>query len=332
MPNGRLDSREGRVTRRRQSSNRHLTRRLRNFRIEIHGGFSYDERRVDDCTDLNNRCSIRYYHEAGAAIQVDKNSDSPKTCNERGGIRVRSGMRWLGVASAHRYAHARRARDDPICLKQPGMLDRLLPQSAVRSLGDVWPVAANCLPAMLSLDAVSERDVRGELVDVKDDTATVETRRDHPRGCRGALPRKCDSIGQADFDLVHHRLRNREADHSREAAPSGFVSPGLDVKAQLTIDISPLAGSDQLAEAALKEAVQMAKEEESAPQPLLLQSAGHFQLFHDRRWHTTRDDAELVVLRFVDRGELVALLQHLTAAKLAVARRRSDARRVSKSM
>ena len=111
--------------------------------------------------------------------------------------------------------------------------------------------------------------------------------------------------GQADFDLVHRRLKTVHL-IIREKRSLGFVSPGLDVKAQIAIEIAPLAGSDQLADAAVKEAIEATKEQGASPQPLLLESAGHFQLFCDRRWHATRDDAELVVLRYVDRGELVA--------------------------
>ena len=69
--------------------------------LKVRGGFSYDERRVDDCTDLNNRCSIRYYHEAQAAIQVDKNADSPKLRDDQRWISVRSTKRGLAISAPH---------------------------------------------------------------------------------------------------------------------------------------------------------------------------------------------------------------------------------------
>ena len=38
----------------------------------------------------------------------------------------------------------------------------------------------------------------------------------------------------------------------------------------------------------------------------LRSEAGGFHLVYDRRWHITRNETQLVVLRLVDRGELVA--------------------------
>jgi hypothetical protein len=183
------------------------------------------------------------------------------------------------------------------------MLDRLLPESPVQ-VGDTWPVAAEPMPALLGLDVATESDVKGELVEVKDDLARVKLV-GTVQGAAGGVATEMHLEGHADFDLVHRRLKTVRLT-IREKRSVGFVSPGLEVKAQLAIEIAALTGSDQLADAAVKEAIQAIKEEGPVPQPLLLRSAGHFQLFCDRRWHATREDAALVVLRFVDRGELVA--------------------------
>jgi hypothetical protein len=45
---------------------------------------------------------------------------------------------------------------------------------------------------------------------------------------------------------------------------------------------------------------------EIAPPLALRSGASAFQMLYDRRWHVTYDDAELTVLRLLDRGELVA--------------------------
>ena len=160
------------------------------------------------------------------------------------------------------------------------------------------------MPALLGLEAVSRSDVKAELAEVQDDLARIKLA-GTVQGAVGGVATEMRLDGQADFDLVHRRLKTVHL-IIREKRSLGFVSPGLDVKAQIAIEIAPLAGSDQLADAAVKEAIEATKEQGASPQPLLLESAGHFQLFCDRRWHATRDDAELVVLRYVDRGELVA--------------------------
>ncbi len=270
--------------------------------LKVRGGFSYDERRVDDCTDLNNRCSIRYYHEAQAAIQVDKNADSPKLRDDQRWISVRSTKRGLAISAPHGPL----SRDELEMIDLPGnslVLDRLLPEGAVR-IGDIWPITAEPMPALLGLEAVSRSDVKAELAEVQDDLARIKLA-GTVQGAVGGVATEMRLDGQADFDLVHRRLKTVHL-IIREKRSLGFVSPGLDVKAQIAIEIAPLVGSDQLADAAVKEAIEATKEQGASPQPLLLESAGHFQLFCDRRWHATRDDAELVVLRYVDRGELVA--------------------------
>lgn len=270
--------------------------------LKVRGGFSYDERRVDDCTDLNNRCSIRYYHEAQAAIQVDKNADSPKLRDEQRWISVRATKKSLSISAPHGPL----TRDELEMIDLPGnslVLDRLLPEGAVR-IGDTWPITAEPMPALLALDVASQSGVKAELTEVHDDLARIKLA-GTVQGAVGGVATEMRLDGQADFDLVHRRLKTVHL-IIREKRSLGFVSPGLDVKAQIAIEITPLAGSDQLADAAVKEAIEATKEQDAHPQPLLLESAGHFQLFCDRRWHATRDDAELVVLRYVDRGELVA--------------------------
>ena len=64
--------------------------KVANLPLSVNGQFAYDERRLDDCSNLSNRRSIRYYRDAQATIKLDKLTDSPTLRDEQRLITVRS--------------------------------------------------------------------------------------------------------------------------------------------------------------------------------------------------------------------------------------------------
>ena len=183
------------------------------------------------------------------------------------------------------------------------LLDDLLP-AAKKQPGDSWPIDHAALVGLLSLDAVAASDVRCELGPIHDQAANIRIA-GGVQGAIGGVSTELNLDGTATFDLQHGRLTAlRLTIHEKRSV--GFVSPGLDVAAELKVEIAPLAGSDQLTAAVVNEALNAERDIDGAPQPLLLRSTvGQFSSSQPR-WHVTREDAALTVLRLVDRGELVA--------------------------
>ena len=113
---------------------------------------------------------------------------------------------------------------------------------------------------------------------------------------------KIELDGKATLDLRQDCLTSIQL-RIKERRSVGYVGPGLDVTAKLDLQIAPLTASEELTPAVVKEAA----ESDPATAPLALRSdMGHFHLVYDRRWHVTHNDMQLVVLRLIDRGELIA--------------------------
>jgi hypothetical protein len=90
----------------------------------------------------------------------------------------------------------------------------------------------------------------------------------------------------------------------KEKRAVGHIGPGLDTVAKVIIDVEPIASSQHLTAAALQ------KLPGENPADILALGyqprGGQYRVQYDRRWFVTEDEPKLVVLRLVDRGELVA--------------------------
>jgi hypothetical protein len=88
----------------------------------------------------------------------------------------------------------------------------------------------------------------------------------------------------------------------QQRAP-GHAAAGLNVTARLKLTVEPRQTSQHL------KSIESAPSAAANPAELLLvhqSTAGGYRILCDRRWHVMRDDTESAVLRFVNRGELVA--------------------------
>jgi hypothetical protein len=90
----------------------------------------------------------------------------------------------------------------------------------------------------------------------------------------------------------------------KEKRSIGHVSPGMDVVSKMIVKVAPLAESPELSDEKLSG---LATSPTAALSALAYQSKDeHLQFNYDRRWFVTSEDRNLVVLRMVERGELVA--------------------------
>jgi hypothetical protein len=182
------------------------------------------------------------------------------------------------------------------------LIDALLPPEPV-SIGDSWKHNEPLLAAFFDLDAVSTSEVKSTLksVDVGR-TATIEMT-GKLEGAAHGVSTKVEVKGRYTYDFSRQRITHLVLliDEDRSI---GHVNTGLDVTSKVTMSITPQAESKHLS---LSDVERIDFVADPASNPLVHEStAGGFRLVLDRRWHGVNDEAKLLTLRFVDRGDLLA--------------------------
>ncbi len=267
--------------------------------MKVAASFAYDEMRLDDCTSEVNRHSARFYAAAEAEISIDKHPDKPALRDSRRLVLVNSAKDGVVISSASGPL----TRDELDLIDLPAnslLVDALLPENAVEP-GDTWKLDAPAAARLLGLDAAAHSDVVCTLAKPAEDNA-VMTLKGQVDGAITGVATTIDLQGRAIFDLTRKRLVLIQL-RIKEKRAAGFISPGIEAVTNLKMEIAPLAGSDHLS----KEIVAGLPKNEDVQPPLALRAvAAPFQLTYDRRWHVTRDEPDLTVLRLLDRGELIA--------------------------
>ena len=90
----------------------------------------------------------------------------------------------------------------------------------------------------------------------------------------------------------------------KEQRGVGVVGPGLDIVAKLKVVISPEPES-KLLKPEIVQAAKLPQTDDPPPLEYRSETKG-YRFDYDRRWHITRDDPDVMVMRFINRGELVA--------------------------
>jgi hypothetical protein len=268
--------------------------------MRVAGALKYDEMRIDECVSPTSRRSVRCYISAGAKIEIENHTDISSLRADRRLILVNSGKDAIVISSAGGPL----TRDELDLIDVPAnslVVNAILPADSVK-LGDSWKLEADSVGRLLGLDAVAKSDVQCTLSDAQQATANIGIA-GRLSGAVGGVTTEIELDGKGVFDFERNRLISIQL-RIKERRSAGFVSPEFRVVATLKMDLDPLASSDQLTDEVVKS---ISKDSAEASPPLALQSRpGTFQLLYDRRWHVTRDEPELAVLRLVDRGELIA--------------------------
>jgi hypothetical protein len=195
-------------------------------------------------------------------------------------------------------------RDELELMNVPGnsaLLRTLLPETAV-SVGDTWTISNKQLAPMLGLDAITQSAVTGRLRDVKDEIAIVDVN-GKLSGAVGGIATEIEITGKMDFNLQNRNV-SRVAFSIKENRSIGHADAGYDVTAQIRIALAPSREIDELTDKSLHE---FPLDRNAGSELLRFDSmAGGFRMLLDRRWRVMADQPKLTVLRFIDRGDLVA--------------------------
>jgi hypothetical protein len=268
--------------------------------MSVVGQFSYDEQRVDDGSTPAHRMSVRSYDDAQAVIKIGSKVTKPQLRDDRKLITAVAGKESAYLSSTSGPL----TRDELELIDIPAstlVLDQLLPQADIE-IGHKWKPSTDTLARFLCLDAVGHSEVEATLADVKNNIAEITL--------DGTLGGAIDGVA-TDIQLKAKMLFDLELNQPKtlllaikEVRGIGHVSPGLDVVAKLSVRITPQPSSKLLTDDIVKSAK---LPDSDVPPPLeYVATDKSFRFAYDRRWHLTRDDSDLLVMRLIDRGDLVA--------------------------
>jgi hypothetical protein len=246
--------------------------------------------------------SARLYAEAAATATV-------------GGDRVARSL-----SAERRLVVARRAADGLLCFAPAGPLSReeldlvtehfnpqclagLLPGKVV-NVGDTWTIGPTAAETACLFDALIKAQLTGKLTAVKDGIATFAiegTAEGIENGAKAAVT--ISATGTFDVNVGRVTELKWTQKDEREQGP---VSPASKIEATIVLNREALAelpkelADDMLAKVPAG-AVPAAMTDIRYADP-----AGRYTIFHSRDWHVTGQTDTHLVLRLLDRGELVA--------------------------
>ena len=262
---------------------------------------TYDEKTLRTLSDADAKAlSIRHYEQTAAKLTVGRTTLEPTLRPERCLVGVQVDRRNVTLFSPHGPL-TRKELELVEVLGNSLLLDRFLPQEAV-AIGDRWKHSEPLMAALLDLEAIAETDVQSVVTEVTDKAARMEMS-GHVEGAVDGVSTEIDIKAKYRFDRRTRRI-DWFAMLVSEDRGASRIGDGWNAKALLQMQISPETESEYLTEAALKGLV---LEPDDALEQLKYTSAdGKWQLIYDRPWHVCRDREDLVILRWLDRGEFIA--------------------------
>jgi hypothetical protein len=259
---------------------------------------AYDE--LIFTAEADHVSSLRYYDRAEATIKIEQGGAKPTLRDERRLI----GADWgtAGVTLFSPQGPLKRDELDLLALPANSLvIDALLPSEPVE-VGKAWKHAEPLLAALLDLDAVSSSDVQSTLKSATPQRSATIEMSGKLEGAVHGVSTKIELKGRYTYDFTRRRITHFVL-LANEDRSIGHVATGVDVTSKVTLSVAPLADSQHLDLDDLSKAEFVA---DPARNPLVYESESGFRLFLDRRWHAVNDDAKLLTLRFVDRGDLLA--------------------------
>jgi hypothetical protein len=270
------------------------------YPMSVVAQFGYDEQRIDDGSNPDHRLALRYYDDTQAVIKVGDKVSKPQLREARRLIAATAGKDDVNLLSPQGPL----TREELDLIDIPGntlVLDELLPTEAVEK-GHRWKPSGDTMARLLGLDAVGHTELECQLVEVQDNTAEI-TIDGTLGGAINGVASDMELKGKLVIDLERHIPKSLLL-AIKEQRGIGHVAPGLDVVAKLKLTISPLLESKLLTADILRDA--KLPQTDEAPSLEYRSEAKGYRFLYDRRWHITREEPELIVLRLVDRGDLIA--------------------------
>ena len=262
----------------------------------------YDERTLEVPADSEPYFrSIRHYNKAEAVIKVGESGFKPTLRDERRLVvaEIADGSQTTLLSPAGPLT-----RDELDLIDILGnslLMDRLLPEKAV-AVADTWKQSDKLIAALLGLDAVGESTVVGKLTEVTDAVARMELAGE-VQGAIGGVSTEIALKAKYRFDRRTNRI-DWIGLLVKEKRSIGHVLQGVELVARLQMQIGPKDDSAKLGDSVVEK---MSVEPNDEQRQLEYESpeAG-WRLTHDRDWFVYSAERDHVILRLIERGELLA--------------------------
>jgi hypothetical protein len=277
--------------------------------MSVVGQFAYDEQRVDDGADADRRMSVRLYDQTPAVIKVGAQVTKPQLREDRkliAAVATKTGAYLCAPAGPL-------SREELELIDLPAnslLLDELLPEGEVEA-GRRWKPTDDTLAQLLNLDAVGHTEVECVLVAANDGVGEV-TIEGTLGGAVDGVATEIELKGKLLVDLA------RTAPKSlllaiKEQRGISHVSPGLDVVAKIKLTLTPAQESKLITSDVLKDA-KLPQTDEAPALEYVSESKG-YRFLYDRRWHITREEPDLLIMRLIERGDLLAQVNVMPSTK-----------------
>lgn len=281
--------------------------------IAVSGRFDFVDEQA--AADLAPAMVVRTFADAVAEITVDGQATRIVLGDDARHIRVaRVGMAPVPYLAA---GFLTRPESDLLDLPFDALLVDELQMAKAVSVGHRWDVPADLTAGLLAIDTIETGSLEARLAEVIDGRARVVLE-GIVEGAVDGVPTHLVIEGScmigaspdisSDADALRYRLDGGVTNVAvtiQERRQASHVAPGFEVEARLTMGRSreqAVAGAEAAAPPATTR-------RQGAGRPGLLWHADpgrRFELVHDSRWRTVEEGEGTVVMRYVDRGALVA--------------------------
>jgi hypothetical protein len=282
--------------------------------LRVTGQLAYHEKTLQRPADAKSPWrSVRFYETADVDIKIKDGGFKPALSAKRRLIAV--DVRGADTTLfSPRVCLSREELDLIDVIGNSLILDRLLPGTKdARKVGDSWKPSPKIMAALLRLDAVSQSDVECKLAKISDSTADIEM----TGALSGAISGVSSDVqikAKLRFDRQRGKISSLEMTVKEDRA-IGHADPGLDVTAKLRVMVEPLDVSEHLSDTAL--AGLKLERTDKLSRVKYVSVGGGFSLRTDRRWRLMSQRSGMLLLRMIDRGELVAQCNVATAKPTA---------------
>jgi hypothetical protein len=277
--------------------------------IEVKAAFDFVETPSDEVGTTTRR-----YRRATAALQTGENSSRTTLAADAREVIVELVGTTPTPSLAEGFLSRQEAElfDTPF---DPALLSKLAPESAV-SKKAAWKVPADVVAGLLAIDTVTKGGIDVALDDVADSGATLTVSGTVTGAVDGVATSitvtgtatvPCVAAGSDDMWLVAAQVNQMNVTLV-EKRDAGWVAPGLDVEATVTMQRSDVPSDPGWIEKHRLDppAAGRPSGQGKAGTVWHRHPHGRYTLVLDRRWRVVEDGPEGLVMRLVDRGALVA--------------------------
>jgi len=270
--------------------------------LKVTAPFQYEERVLDFQTgDKPVLKSIREYSQAKALMELGQEPQTPALDSKHKFV-----VCHIDKKRASLFSPQGPLKSEQLLLIEeiPGntlCLDLLLPPKPVK-IGDSWNIPNSAVLPFLNVDGIAQQTLEATLLSVADDLAMVQIVGDSQGAYLGTYSEMVINA-KYQFDMRVGRI-NWVGMLLEEKRSVGHVVPGVDVKARLQVQISPLDAPTNLTDETIK-ALNL-NPNEGVLRLRYENAKGPWRFHHPRSWYMIEDQPTKTLLRMLDKGNLVA--------------------------